>query len=181
MSGLDHAREGIEWFSLRLGWDAPVLALAREVEAGHLSGEAKAKFLLTLAAQHADRGRMDQAIQTYQQVGQREKPESLAAEGHWRAGWLLYKNGRYEEAMHSFEQAVRLQPDGPVRLAALYWKGRSLEKAGEPRKAAAQFEALCKEAPLTYYCHTARMRAGVAAMPNAVGGNGGDRKSTRLN
>src|SRR5207244_10091413 len=158
---------------LRLGLDEPFLALAREAEAGRFSGEAKAKFLMMLAAQHADRGRADQAIQTYQQVGRKEKPEGLAAEGYWRAGWLLYKSGRYEEAMRSFDEAVRLQSDGPVRLAARYWKGRSLEKAGEPQKAAALFEALCKEGPLTYYCHTARIRAGVAAMPNAVGGDGG--------
>src|SRR5207244_609627 len=89
------------------------------------------------------------------------------------AGWLLYKSGRQEEAGRSFDQAVRLQADGPIRLAALYWKGRSLEKAGEPQKAAALFEALCAEAPLTYYCHTARMRTGLAEMTSAVGGDGG--------
>jgi soluble lytic murein transglycosylase len=168
-------QEAINWLArifLRLGLDEPFLALAREVEAGRLSGEAKGKFLLMLAAQHVDRGRMDQAIQTYLQVGRKEKPESLAAEGYWRAGWLLYKSGRYEEAGRSFDQAVRLQPDGPIRLAALYWKGRSLEKAGEPQKGAALFEALCAEAPLTYYCHTARMRAGMPVMTNAVGGDG---------
>jgi soluble lytic murein transglycosylase len=158
---------------LRLGLDEPFLALAREAEAGRFSGEAKAKFLLMLAAQHADRGRADQAIQTYQQVGRKEKPEGLAAEGYWRAGWLLYKSGRYEEAMRSFDHAVRLQSDGPVRLAALYWKGRSLEKAGEPQKAAALFETLCAEAPLTYYCHTARTRKGLGEMSRAVGGDGG--------
>ena len=158
---------------LRLGLDEPFLALAREAEAGRFSGEAKAKFLMMLAAQHADRGRADQAIQTYQQVGRKEKPEGLAAEGYWRAGWLLYKSGRYEEAMRSFDEAVRLQSDGPVRLAALYWKGRSLEKAGEPQKAATLFEALCAEAPLTYYCHTARTRKGLGEMSRAVGGEGG--------
>ena len=170
------AQEAIYWLArifLRLDLDEPFLALTREVEAGRLSGEVKAKFLMMLAAQHADRGRMDQAIQTYQQVGRKEKPEGLAAEGYWRAGWLLYKNGRYEEAIRSFDQAIRLQLDGPVRLAALYWKGRSLEKGGEPQKAAALFEALCTEAPLTYYCHTARMRLGMAVMNNVVGGDGG--------
>jgi soluble lytic murein transglycosylase len=169
------AQEAINWLArvyLRQGLDEPFLALAREVEAGRLSGEAKSKFLLVLAAQHVDRERMDQAIQTYQQVGRKEKPEGLAAEGYWRAGWLLYKSGRYEEAMHSFDQAVRLQPDGPIRLAALYWKGRSLEKAGEPQKAAALFQAVCTEAPLTYYCHMARTRPGVSMMTDAVGEDG---------
>jgi peptidoglycan lytic transglycosylase len=170
------AQEAINWLArifLRLGLDEPFLALAREVEAGRLSGEAKAKFLLVLAAQHVDRGRMDEAILTYQQVGRKEKPEGLAAEGYWRAGWLLYKSGRYEEAIRSFDQAVWLQPDGPIRLAALYWKGRSLEKAGEPQQAAARFEALCTEAPLTYYCHTARTRADMSVRTDADGGDAG--------
>ena len=170
------AQEAIVWLArifLRQGLDEPFLALAREADTGRLSGEAKAKFLLMLAAQHADRGRVDQAIQTYQQVGRKEKPEGPAAEGFWRAGWLLYKNGRYEEAVRSFDQAIRLQPGSPVTFAALYWKGRSLEKVGEPQKAASLFEALCAEAPLTYYCHMARTRAGVAVMTNAVGGDGG--------
>src|SRR5213083_3333396 len=47
------AQEAINWLArifLRLGLDEPFLALAREVEAGTLSGEAKAKFMLMLAA-----------------------------------------------------------------------------------------------------------------------------------
>src|SRR5438132_12357247 len=75
--------------------------------------------------------------------------------------------------MRSFDEVVRLQSDGPVRLAALYWKGRSLEKAGEPQKAATLFEALCAAAPLTYYCHTARTRKGLGEMSRAAGGEGG--------
>src|SRR2546422_4169345 len=63
----------------------------------------------TCALPILDRGRLDQAIQTYQQVGRREMPESLAAEGHWRAGWLLYKN-RSEERRVGKECRSRWSP-----------------------------------------------------------------------
>lgn len=172
-SGADSAaQEAIVWLArvfLRQGLDEPFLALAKEVEKGRLSGEARARFLLLLAVQHADRGRFDRAIQTYQQVGEKEQTEGPAAEGYYRAGWLLYKNGRYEEATRSFDQVLRLQPAGPYNLPALYWKARSLEKAGEAQKAGALFQSLCGDAPLSYYCQNARLRP-VATIANGASG-----------
>ncbi|HEV8243143.1 MAG TPA: transglycosylase SLT domain-containing protein [Nitrospirales bacterium] len=162
-SGTDStAQEAIVWLArvfLRQSLDEPFLALAKEVEKGRLSGEPRARFLLLLAAQHADRGRFEQAIQTYQQVGEKEQMEGPAAEGYYRAGWLLYKGGRYEDATRSFDQVLRLQQTGSIRLAALYWKARSLEKAGDVQKGAALFQSLCGDAPLSYYCQNARLRS----------------------
>ena len=162
-------QDAIVWLArvlLRRGLDEPFLALAREVEAGRLSGEARAKFLLLLAAQHADRGRLDKAVQTYQQVG--ESGEGPASEGYYRAGWLLYKSGRFEEAARSCDQAIRVQPGGPFSVPALYWKARSLEKSGETQQAATLFRTLCGDAPLSYYCQIARVRP-VAALAGGVG------------
>ena len=163
-------QDAVVWLGrvfLRQGLDEPFLALAREVEGGRLSGEARAKFLLLLAAQHADRGRLERAVQTYQQAG--ESREGPASEGYYRAGWLLYKNGRSEEAARSFDQAIRVQPGGPFSVPALYWKARSLEKSGETQNAATLFMALCGDAPLSYYCQIARVRP-VAALANGVSG-----------
>jgi soluble lytic murein transglycosylase len=165
------AQDAVVWLArvfLRQGLDEPFLALAREVEAGRVTGEARAKFLLLLAAQHAARGRTEKAIQTYQQAGEKEKADGPAAEGHYRAGWLLYRSGRYEEASRSFDRVLSLQPAGPFNVPALYWKARSLEKAGESQKAASLYRALCGDAPLSYYCQSARVRSG-AALANGSG------------
>ncbi len=162
-------QDAIVWLGrvfLRQGLDEPFLSLAREADGGRLSGEARAKFLLLLAAQHADRGRLEKAVQTYQQVG--ESGEGPAPEGYYRAGWLLYKNGRFEEATRSFDQAIRAQAGGPFSLPALYWKARSLEKYGETKKAANLFQTLCNDAPLSYYCQVARTRP-VAALTTGTG------------
>jgi soluble lytic murein transglycosylase len=158
------SQEAVVWLArvlLRQGQDDQFLSLAREVEAGLLSGELKVRFLLLLAAQHADRGRIEEAISTYQQAGKESDQEGLTAEAYWQAGWLLYKVGRYDEAIRSFDRTVRLHPDVPFGWAAQYWKARSLEKAGEPDNALAGYTVLCREAPNSYYCRSARMRAGL--------------------
>ncbi len=170
MKGRDEgaAEDAVVWLGrvfLRQGLDEPFLALAREVEAGRVSGEARAKFLLLLAAQHAGRGRIDQAIHAYRQAG--EQAEVSAAEGPYRAGQLLYQHGRSEEAIASFDQVLLLQPSGPYFMPALYWKARSLEKSGETQQAAIVFQALCGDAPLSYYCLSARLRP-VAARADGV-------------
>ena len=163
-------QDAVVWLArvfLRQDLDEPFLALARDVEAGRLSGEARAKFLVLLAAHHADRGRTEKAVQAYQQVG--ASGEGPASEGYYRAGWLFYKNGRFEEAAHSFDQALRAQPGGPYGVPALYWKARSLEKSGEAQQAAPLFRTLCGDAPLSYYCQSARVRP-VAALTNGMAG-----------
>lgn len=166
------SQEAVIWLArvlLRQSQDDQLLALAREVEGGLLAGEFKSRFLMLLAAQHVDRGRFDKAITVYRQVSEGTGQEGLAAEASWRAGWWLYKSGRYDEAVRSFEHVPRVQPGSPYTNAALYWKARSLEKSGEPKKAVAVVEALCGEASNSYYCLNARSRAGWDAV---VGLNG---------
>jgi soluble lytic murein transglycosylase len=157
------SQEAVVWFArvlLRQNQDDQLLALAREVEGGLLAGEFKTRFLMLLAAQHVDRGRFDKAIHVYRQVSEGTNQEGLAAEASWRAGWWLYKSGRYDEAVRSFDHVPSVQPGGPYTNAALYWKARSLEKMGESKKAVAVAESLCGEAPNSYYCLSARLRAG---------------------
>lgn len=169
------SQEAIVWLArvfLRQGQDEPFLGLAGEVEAGILSGDLRARFMLLLAAHHADQGRLDKAIGTYRKVGEMTGQEGHSAEANWRAGWLLYKTGQHEEAVRSFDQALRLQPGGPFSRAALYWKGRSLERAGDSPRAAAAFQALCREAPNTYYCQSARLRARGAGRNEENGATG---------
>jgi len=171
-------QEAVVWLArvlLRQGQDDQLLALARDVETGSLFGEFKPRFLLLLAALHADRGRFDKAVQTYRQAGEgagQAGEDGLAAEAFWRAGWLLYKSGQYAEAIRSFDNAIRQQSGGPYAAAALYWKARSLEKLGELQKATTVAQVLCGEAPNSYYCQTARLRVGWAGgVLNGVAGS----------
>jgi soluble lytic murein transglycosylase len=145
---------------LRQAQDEPFLELARVVDAGLLSGEQKAKFLLLLAAHHADRGRADKALDTYRRAADSIGSGATATDALWQAGWLYYKEGRYTEALRAFEDIVRGQPAGMVALQAQYWKARALEKLGDPQKALEAFHVVCREAPNSYYCQMGRTREG---------------------
>src|SRR5205823_6446273 len=115
--------EAVVWLAriyLRQGKDDLLLSLAKEVDAGLLSGDLKARFLVLLAAQHADRGRADKAIATYLQAG--DLGMTATAEAYWQAGWLQYTMGRYEEAISAFDRTLHLKNVGVLSLSSLYWK-----------------------------------------------------------
>lgn len=160
------SQEAVLWQArvlLRLGKDDLLLALAREVEAGLLTGDLKGRFLLLLASQHVDRGRFDRALAAYQEA-EEGAGFALAAESSWQAGWLHYKLGHYEEAVRAFERSVRVQGEGPYAVPSLYWKARSLEKMGQTQKARAAFQAVCADFPNSYYCHSGRSRGELAGV-----------------
>ena len=158
------SQEAAVWLAriyLRQGQDDAFLALAREME-GLLTGELKAKFLLLLATQHADRGRIDNALVAYRQAGEAAGTSPTSGDALWQAGWLHYRQGSYGEALRMFDEIRRLQSTGPSVVQALYWKARGLEKLGDRQKAVEAFQSLCNEAPNSYYCYIGRTRHGWA-------------------
>jgi soluble lytic murein transglycosylase len=157
------SQEATLWLArvyLRQNYDEPFLALAREVETGLLSGETKAKFLLLLALQHTEQGRLNKALAAYREAAETKGANGVAAEALWQIGWLAYKDGRYTDAVHAFDESRRAQPVGTYAVAALYWKARSLDKAGDKVRAVEAVRGACSEAPNSYYCQRGRIRDG---------------------
>ncbi len=159
------SQEAALWLArvyLRQGDEEPFLALAREVDTGFLGGELKAKFLLLLSAEHADRGRIDTAASTYRQAAAAAETPATAADALWQIGWLYYSDGRYAQALSAFEESRRGQSSGSSVMQALYWKARTLEKMGERQKAFETFQSICSESRNSYYCQIGRTRNGWA-------------------
>jgi peptidoglycan lytic transglycosylase len=156
------AQEAAVWLArvyLRQGQDEPFLELARQAT-GYLSGELRAKFLMLLAMQHVDRGRIEAAIGAYREAGKENGSPSTAAEASWQVGWLRYHESKYRDAVRSFEDSRRYLPTGSYGARARYWEARSLEKLGDADRARQALESLCKEAPYSYYCQSGRARDG---------------------
>jgi soluble lytic murein transglycosylase len=159
------SQEAALWLArvyLRQGDQEPFLALAREVDTGLLGGELKAKFLLLLGAEHADRGRIDTAVSTYRQAAAAAETTAVAADALWQIGWLYYSDERYAQALGAFEESRRGQSSGSSVIQALYWKARTLEKMGERQKAFETFQSICSESRNSYYCQIGRTRNGWA-------------------
>jgi len=100
----------------------------------------------------------DHAIDAYRELQQRFPGGSRASYAHWRAAWLSLRLGRTEEAAKEFERQLALYPASGEIPAALYWRGRLAEEAGDPAMARAFYEKLSERFRNYYYAELARQR-----------------------
>lgn len=95
----------------------------------------------------------------------RELPDAYPAgdmrcEGTWQLAWGAYRRGELEDALAILRRSVDLCDD-PAEGAhgrEAYWAARILERLGRAEEAAATYEAVVREAPLTYYMMLALRR-----------------------
>ena len=88
-----------------------------------------------------------------------------AATAHWRAGWLLYREGQFTEAARMFDDQIRLYPGDKDTSSALYWRGRLYETLDhKPANAVANYRTLTRVYQHFFYAQMARQR--LAALGN---------------
>jgi soluble lytic murein transglycosylase len=95
-------------------------------------------------------------------------PESTnAPAAHWRAGWLDYRQGLYDDASRMFDEQIKLYPADKETAAALYWRGRLYEiQDHKPANAAANYRTVVRAYQHYFYGQMARQR--LAALGNAT-------------
>ncbi len=76
----------------------------------------------------------------------------------WWLGWDAYRSGRYAEALEHLGQLAEREPGLDARLRARYWRARTSQRVGRS-DAEAQFAAIAREFPLSYYGWRASGRA----------------------
>ncbi|MBI3483600.1 MAG: transglycosylase SLT domain-containing protein, partial [Acidobacteria bacterium] len=76
---------------------------------------------------------------------------------HWRIAWASYLERR-PQAATQMEDHLRRFPGSPFSANALYWLGRSAERAGNPPQARAFYSKLVERFPQTYFGMQARER-----------------------
>lgn len=82
-----------------------------------------------------------------------------ASVAHWRAGWLSYRQGLYTDAALLFDEQIQLYPNTAETVAALYWRGRLYEtREHKPAQAAANYQAVLRAYPHSFYAQMARQR-----------------------
>jgi soluble lytic murein transglycosylase len=91
---------------------------------------------------------------------------------HWRISWTSYLDRR-PQAATQMEDHLRRFPASPFTTDALYWLGRSAERAGNPPQARAYYSKLVERYPQTYFGLLGRERlralgAGSAAAVEVV-------------
>jgi len=98
------------------------------------------------------------AIRGFREVTKRYPHSVLAAASKRQIAWLHYRQGRWDAAARAFASLARGR--SVARSAdTIYWRGRALEHAGNPRYRSL-YESILERAPDSYYAALAASRLG---------------------
>jgi soluble lytic murein transglycosylase len=121
----------------------------------------RANFLAALLWE--GEGETARARSLFIKVAKQTKNRSYELASLWRLGWAEYRSGHFDTAIKYFERLRQEEPDALGALRARYWSARAAAAAGrEP--AAAEFAAIAREFPLSYYGWRSRARVGPRAV-----------------
>jgi soluble lytic murein transglycosylase len=110
-----------------------------------------------------------QAINYYSYLALHFPSNKNSAAAHWRAGWLLYREGNFADAARIFDEQIKLFPDDTERAAALYWRGRLYEMQDhKPALATANYRAVVSRYQHYFYAQMSRERLKVLGQPELV-------------
>ncbi len=99
------------------------------------------------------------AIEYYTYLADHFPSSSLAPFVHWRAAWLSYRLGNYQEATRLFATQIQRYPDATETVTALYWQGRLFQMQDHAAALAARnYRAIVLNHPNYYYAQLARVR-----------------------
>jgi len=114
-----------------------------------------------------DRGN---ALRFYDRLAAEYPDSSYADSAIWWRAWTHYTAGEYAKAEQAFQRLRERYPRSFLANQARYWQGRSCEKRGDLRLAAAQYRATVRKGPYTYYGALASERlANIALMVKTAG------------
>ena len=114
--------------------------------------------LLSAANLHLVHHEYDQALDAFREAQQRFPTGARASYMHWKAAWLVLRQGRNAEAEKAFEEQIALYASGSETPAALYWRARLAEEDNQPIMARAFYQKISDRYRNFYYAELARQR-----------------------
>lgn len=177
-----HTDEALVWLAriyLRQGEGDKLLQISRTSSFSGLSAERKGQINLFAGIWLEDHKQYDEAIARYRQMAKQGDPASQRAEGLWRAGWVLYRTGRYGEALETF-RGLADQHDSDYEPQALYWMGRAAESKKDSQ-ASDYYRQACQRYRYTYYCQLARQRIAISDGLNGVDASSSEEVRSKVN
>jgi soluble lytic murein transglycosylase len=98
------------------------------------------------------------AARFFAEIYQRQPNGRYAASAHWKTSWLTYRLGDKESAGKLFDEQLSMYPASNEVPAALYWRGRVAESAGNHSLARAYYQKLSENYRYYYYANLGRER-----------------------
>jgi soluble lytic murein transglycosylase len=107
------------------------------------------------------------AAEYYSYLAEHFPSQKNASAAHWRAGWLNYRLGNYQEAERIFDEQIHNFPNTPETASALYWRARLYETQDHnPAQAVANYRTIVRVYQHFFYAQMARQR--LAALNSTV-------------
>jgi soluble lytic murein transglycosylase len=99
------------------------------------------------------------AITYYSYLATHFPSHKNAAAAHWRAGWLSYRQGLFNDASRLFDEQIKQYPTATETAAALYWRGRLFETLDHNQALAiANYHSVTRTYQHYFYAQMARSR-----------------------
>lgn len=144
-------------------------ALVNELEQRFPHSQWLAEALYSSGNMYLLRRDYPQAVNYYSYLASHFPSYRSAAAAHWRAGWLLYRQGQFSDAARMFDEQIKLYPQDSLTAAALYWRGRLYESQEHaPSLAAASYRAVASRYQHYFYAEMARQRLKGLGQPQLV-------------
>ncbi|MEX2178840.1 MAG: transglycosylase SLT domain-containing protein, partial [Gemmatimonadaceae bacterium] len=145
---------------VRAGSTAGARAALQRVIALNRETRWAADAMYLLADLESDAGRDAAARDLHQRACVHAQPGGFSDNACFRAGILNFALGRAANAATSFDALPRRFPNSPEVIGALYWAGRSYERAGRDSLARARWTAVLEREPLSFYAVQSGRRLG---------------------
>jgi soluble lytic murein transglycosylase len=107
------------------------------------------------------------AAEYYAYLAEHFPSNKNASAAHWRAGWLNYRLGNFNDAARIFDEQIHNFPGTTETASALYWRGRLYETQDHnPAQAVANYRTIVRVYQHFFYAQMARQR--LAALGSTV-------------
>jgi soluble lytic murein transglycosylase len=135
-------------------WREALRTVVRE----HPSDTSAGTALYLLADVASDEGREEAARDAFLASAKRYPSNSRAPSALFSAAMIAYVQGSLDSAAAEFESLRTVYPDSPDAIAAAFWKGRTLERAGRAGAMAEACAAVYSADSLSYYAYRCAAR-----------------------
>jgi soluble lytic murein transglycosylase len=147
--------------------DGEMLAVLKHLAGEHSKSPWRLKALVSAANRFLLVNRPDDYVPLYKAAYEDFPDAPQAGLCHWKVTFQAYLRGR-GDATDLLREHLRLYPRHPTAAAALYFLGRTAERAGDPGAARAFYSRFSAGFQNTYYAVVARSRLAAPELSGAA-------------
>lgn len=148
---------------LRAGRTTAARTALQRIISAHPASRHAADARYLLADLETDAGRDSRARDLLAASCTSAQPGGYSDDACFRSGILSFALNNHARAASAFDEMIRRFPRSGDLVAAMYWSGRSWERAGNTERARERWREVMRREPLSYYAPVAARRLDTTA------------------